>query len=320
MRSIFAFNGDADGLCAMQQLRLTEGLDRDAGLVSGPKRQIDLVRYVEAGAGDTVTVLDLSFRVNRAAVEALLALGTRVRYFDHHETGALPQHALFEAHIDTSPETCTSVLVDRYLGGAHRAWAAVGAYGDNLDRTAAQLVAALCLGAEARERLRDLGIALNYNAYGESEADLLFRPVELHARLARHRDPLEFVRDDPAYGSLRERYEEDMQRCTTLRPVAENTHAALYVLPEAPWAKRVNGVLANLLARREPGRAHAVLVRNAAGGMAASVRAPVERPTGAAALCAAFASGGGREAAAGINHLDADEVEEFGRRFLSHFR
>ena len=139
---IFAFNGDADGLCALQQLRLAEGAG-PAQLVTGPKRRTALLAAVAAGARDEVTVLDVSFHANRDAVLRLLAAGARVRYFDHHHAGELPAHERLEAHIDLAPTTCTSAIVDRYLGGRHRAWAAVGAFGDNLARTGKALAAGL---------------------------------------------------------------------------------------------------------------------------------------------------------------------------------
>jgi len=44
------FNGDADGICALHQLRLEE--PRDAELVTGVKRDIKLVGRVNAAAGD----------------------------------------------------------------------------------------------------------------------------------------------------------------------------------------------------------------------------------------------------------------------------
>ena len=49
------FNGDADGLCALQQLRLAE--PRAATLVTGVKRDIALLRRVPRVAGASVTVL-----------------------------------------------------------------------------------------------------------------------------------------------------------------------------------------------------------------------------------------------------------------------
>ena len=304
------FNGDADGLCALQQLHLAEGAAA-AALVTGPKRRIALLAGVSAGAGDQVTVLDVSFHSNREAVLRLLAAGARVRYFDHHHAGALPDHPRLEAHIDTAPTLCTSAIVDRYLGGAQRAWAAVGAYGDNLKETGIAL--------HADPRLERLGVLLNYNSYGESEQDLFFPPAELHRRLAPHADPFQFIREDSAYKTLENGYAEDMERAASLKPAAARGNAAVYVLPDASWARRVSGALANRLARSAPARAHAMLSPNSAGGMQVSVRAPLERPAGAAALCLEYQTGGGREAAAGINHLPIEGVEAFTGRFLEYY-
>jgi hypothetical protein len=308
MRRIFAFNGDADGLCALQQLRLSGHEPSD--LVTGPKRRTRLLGGITAGAGDEVTVLDVSFHANRDAVERLLAAGARVRYFDHHHAGELPRHARLEAHIDLSPSTCTSAIVDRYLGSKHRAWAAVGAYGDNLTDLGRAL--------RASRELEQLGILLNYNSYGETEHDLFCPPAELHRRLAAYADPLEFIHDE-VYHQLASGYAEDMARARDLQPVAARAQAAVYVLPDASWARRVSGALANRLARAAPGRAHAMLSPNRAGGMQVSVRAPLERPAGAAALCLEYATGGGREAAAGINHLPLESIGAFTERFLTHF-
>ena len=306
---IFAFNGDADGLCALQQLRLAEDFE-PAELITGPKRRTTLLTGVSAGAGDEVTVLDVSFHANRDGVQRLLAAGARVRYFDHHHAGQLPGHERLEAHIDLSPSTCTSVIVNRYLDSKYQAWAAVGAYGDNLAETGRSL--------NNTPELEKLGVLLNYNSYGESEDDLFFPPAELHRRLAAHADPLDFIQDD-AYHRLASGYAEDMQRARDLRPVAARQHAAVYVLPDASWARRASGALANRLARAAPGRAHAMLSPNSAGGMQVSVRAPAARPSGAAALCLDYATGGGREAAAGINHLPMDSVGDFADRFIRYF-
>ena len=49
------FNGDADGICALHQLRLA--FPATNNLVTGTKRDNDLLQNVEAGAGDEVTVL-----------------------------------------------------------------------------------------------------------------------------------------------------------------------------------------------------------------------------------------------------------------------
>jgi hypothetical protein len=73
----------------------------------------------------------------------------------------------------------------------------------------------------------------------------------------------------------------------------------------------VQGSFAHALARREPGRAHAVLRERADGTLSASVRAPHAQPVGADALCRAFASGGGRAGAGGIDVLSCADLPRF---------
>ena len=51
------FNGDADGICALVQLRLVE--PRNSQLVTGVKRDISLLKQVNAEQGDSITVLEL---------------------------------------------------------------------------------------------------------------------------------------------------------------------------------------------------------------------------------------------------------------------
>ena len=149
------FNGDADGICALQQLRLEE--PRASVLVTGVKRDVRLLERVNAATGDELTVLDISLRSNAADLGRLLDAGARLRWFDHHAAGVPPQHANLKAFIDTAPDTCTSLIVDRYLGGRQRLWAVVAAFGDNLQGPARRAAAELDLEAADLERLRELG-------------------------------------------------------------------------------------------------------------------------------------------------------------------
>jgi len=50
-----------------------------------------------------------------------------------------------------------------------------------------------------------------------------------------------------------------------------------------------------------------------------SVRAPLATGTGAVGLCRAFATGGGREKAAGINLLPEDHLDDFINAFNQTF-
>ncbi len=317
MAVIDVFNGDADGLCALQQLRLAQPLD--SWLVTGVKRDIALLRKLRVVEGDQVTVLDISLDKNRDALADILAAGASVRYFDHHYPGKLPIHPVLDLHIETLPDKGTSLLVDEYLGGIHRAWAVVGTFGDNFDAAARAAAAPLGLGETDLGRLRELGIYLNYNGYGASVEDLHFPPEQLFRRLHPFADPLEFITEDETFDRLAEGYAGDMALADGLRAELETDTHALYVLPAEPWARRVGGVQANLLAQTMPGRAHALLTRLPEGGYVVSVRAPLERREGADILCMQFPGGGGRKAAAGINQLPDQQFDTFVRAFSAAF-
>lgn len=311
------FNGDADGVCALHQLRLAE--PAEAELVAGVKRDIGLLARVPAGAGDRVTVLDVSLDRNRAALLELLGRGAHIRYFDHHYAGEIPQHPLLEAHIDTARGVCTSILVDRHLGGRYRAWAVTAAFGDNLDGAARELAAGLGLPPGALERLRELGQGLNYNAYGETEADLVMPPAELYRTLARYPDPLRFIDREPVCARLDAARRADLAAANAVPVRWSAGAAAMHVLPDAPWARRVGGSFANQLAAEAPGRAVAVLVPGSAGGYVVSVRSPASSARGADELCRGFPGGGGRRDAGGIDRLPESDLEDFRRRFADAF-
>jgi hypothetical protein len=312
------FNGDADGICSLVQLRLA--LPRDAVLVTGVKRDIALLGRVAGRAGDSVTVLDVSVAANRDALDALLARGVAVEYYDHHFAGEPPRHAGLTLHIDTSPRVCTGVIVDRALAGAQRVWAAVAAFGDDLVDVAQDLAASLGLDAPARSELRTLGECLAYNAYGDSEADLIVPPAALYRMLVDCADPFRFMREVPVFREIRETRECDLDAALELRPERTLAAAHIYVLPDAPWSRRVRGAFGNALATAAPDRAHAILTWNGPGAYTVSVRAPRATGTGADALCRKFATGGGRAAAAGINHLPADRLPEFVHQLDCAFR
>ena len=71
MTDFDVFNGDADGLCALAQLRNAQ--PREAELVTGVKRDINLLERVQAGSGSRVTVLDVSLDKNRQGLERILS-------------------------------------------------------------------------------------------------------------------------------------------------------------------------------------------------------------------------------------------------------
>ncbi len=313
------FNGDADGLCALQQLRLHQPIE-DAVLVTGVKRDIALLERISAGEGDTLTVLDISLDKNREALQRLLDAGATVSYFDHHYAGEVPQHPRLDTHIDTSAETCTSLLVDAFLNGAHRAWAVAGAFGDNFHDAAQRAAAPLALREDQLDMLCQLGTCLNYNGYGSTLEDLFFPPQELARLLRPYADPLDFVANEPAYRTLREGYADDMAKAQSLKAELEEAKQALFILPDEAWTRRVSGVFGNQLARQHPQRAHAILTRLEDGAFRVSIRAPLATKSGADVLCREFPTGGGRTAAAGINRLEAADYDRFVERFRSYYK
>ncbi len=303
------FNGDADGLCALHQLRLAE--PRDATLVTGVKRDIALLERTNAQTGDSITVLDVSMDVNRTALLSMLERGALIDYFDHHGSGEVPVHPGLHACIDTSPDICTGVIVNRWLGGAYCLWAVVAAFGDNLAHTAKNLTVSLALDSAQIAALQELGECLNYNAYGDSEDDLIMRPAMVYEKLHGYADPFAFIHSEQLFQTLREARLHDMNMAQQSQFCAWLPHGKMIILPDAAWSRRVRGEYSNFLAIHHPHQAHAVLTPNGQDGYTVSVRAPYATMRGADHLCQSFPHGGGRPAAAGINYLPQDKLSAF---------
>lgn len=315
------FNGDADGLCALHQLRLAEPVK--SVLVTGVKSDIALLDRVPANAGDKVTVLDISIDANRRPLLAMLGRGAAVLYADHHSNAGIPSHPLLHAVIDTSPDTCTGMIVDQYLGGRFRIWAAVAAFGDNLESQAECLARSLALDAGQTALLQELGHCLNYNAYGDAVSDLNVHPAMLYRCLHQYADPFDFIQGDALFQRIRVARGRDFNCALRLARHLPRADGRIVVLPDAAWSRRVRGIYANHLARASPGQAHALLVQNRNGAYTVSVRAPLEGPgelRGADGLCGQFEGGGGRPAAASIPRLPQQMLDSFVRAFEDRFK
>lgn len=307
------FNGDADGICALHQLRLAFPADNE--LVTGAKRDIELLWHVKAGSGDEVTVLDLALGKNHEALLALLDHGAKVSYFDHHVAEDIPVHPNFTAKIDTSPTVCTSLLVNRHLSGKYLPWAIIGAFGDNLHEVAYQAAMPVGLALQEINMLRELGECLNYNGYGESVEDLHFHPEKLYRILHQYDNPFTFVCEEAIFKILKQGYGDDMALAGGILPEHETSCGAVYILPDQPWSRRVSGSFGNALASNSPQRAYAVLTQRKDGAFVVSVRAPTSPNSRADLLCSHFATGGGRKKAAGINRLAESELSRFMQEF-----
>ena len=309
MRYFDVFNGDADGICALHQLRLADPLD--STIITGLKRDIALLHNVPAAAGDVVTVLDVSLDRNRAPLEQLLARGVVVHYFDHHFAGAVPNHPLLRTMLDDTGEVCTSALVNTYLRGRFAIWAVVGAFGDAFDEAAVEIARPLRLDEGRLQLLRELGASLNYSAYGLNEADVLVKPADLYRIVSHYADPFELIDREAVIQRLSLDRMDDIERAFATIATHASAAGDVWVLPDTAWARRVSGTFANRLAHLEPRRAHAVLTPLAAGGYLVSVRSPRERPPTAVDFCRRFPGGGGRATAAGIDRLDPQSLQTF---------
>ncbi|MRI33977.1 acetyltransferase [Endozoicomonas sp. OPT23] len=304
------FNGDADGICALVQLRNHDY--RDSSLITGVKRDIALLDRVAAKAGDRVTVLDVSMDKNKDGLANTLEAGADVFYVDHHFPGDIPQHPKLNAIINEAADTCTSILVNTHLKGAFAGWAVTGAFGDNMKKSATALAKNLDISADDLQLLENLGIYINYNGYGSNLDDLHFRPDELFKKVLPYANPLDFIKGGNVdFQKLETGYQEDMNSAQVTKPEVATDNSAVYILPNQPWARRVSGVFGNDLANQYPDRAHGVVTEKANGNYLVSVRAPLSNKQGAVDLCRQFPTGGGRAAAAGINDLPADMLKDF---------
>ena len=311
MAQIDIFNGDADGICALTQLRNAEPLE--STLITGVKRDIALVAKAEVRAGDRITVLDLSFDKNRDGVLKALQAGAEVFYVDHHFAGEIPESDTLTAIIDPDPNVCTSLLVNGYLKGKYVEWAVTGAFGDNLKASARTLAGPLGLSEKQLGLLENLGVYMNYNGYGSSRRGPALRAGRALRAGAASSDAFclrggsaRFVRAIEVWVPSRH-----VLGSIEVKPTRESESAAVYIFPNEPWARRVSGVYSNDLANDFPRRAHAVLTERPGGTYLVSVRAPLDNKQGADDLCRQFATGGGRAAAAGINALPHDQLDAF---------
>jgi hypothetical protein len=312
------FNGDADGICALIQLRLAQ--PQDAKLITGVKRDIQLLDKFTVTAGDQLTVLDISLQKNSARVNEFLSQGAHIFYVDHHQPGDIPKHPHLKTLINTDSSICTSLLINQHLNGKYPLWAITAAFGDNLNHSAEQLAASLNLSQTELETLKDLGIYINYNGYGSSIDDLHFAPDRLYREMAGFQSPFDFISGNyEIFTQLKQGYQEDMANAQRLIPEYQSDAVAVYILPDTIWARRVNGVFGNFLANLNPTRAHAVITHNRDHDYQVSVRAPLVNKTGADELCSAFPTGGGRKAAAGINHLPGDKLNSFIEKFQAFY-
>ena len=311
------FNGDADGLCALQQLHLSQ--PRHTQLISGVKRDQALLERVDPDSVDSVTVLDLPFSYNSVAIAKLLDAGKSITYFDHHFPSDIVNHANLNLQIDTGANMCTSLIVNRWLGDITDRWAIVGAYGDNLLASASALAEQAGLDEGETLIVAELGRLLNYNSYGDNIADLHFSPIELHTAMRDCLDPLTFVQDQSIYSNLHDAYQQDLSQALSVSGDAR-PGGLVYLLPDLPWARRFVGTFANMIANVCREKTIAILAKQYGDHYRVHLRTPTASLTSAGEFCRRFPSGGGRAIAGGINCLPHSDIDLFLNEFDRTFR
>jgi len=308
------FNGDADGIIALLQLRLsqTEKQPSESTLITGVKRDISLLKQVDTNIATSATVLDISLEKNNDALLQLLEKEVDVFYVDHHRAGEIPQSKRLVSLIDTDANTCTSLLVNKHLNGEFVSWAIAAAFGDNMEASAKVLAEQNNLSLTQQSLLKELGVYVNYNGYGRSVEDLHFHPEDLFNQLLNYVDPFSLINEHGSiFSQLKSAYLADMDKAESADVLIENASFKAVQLADEPWARRVSGVFGNDLANISPDKAHAVLTLNADDSYTVSLRAPLNNKQGAGDLCANFPTGGGRAAAAGINALPQEMLSDF---------
>ena len=313
------FNGDADGIIALLQLRLSKNkpYPKESILITGVKRDISLLKRVEVETATSVTVLDVSLEKNSEALRHLLKNEVSVFYVDHHRAGDIPSSECLKTIINTDANTCTSLLINNYLNDEFVNWAVAAAYGDNMLASAEKLAKQHNLNDGQQALLNELGIYINYNGYGRTVDDLHFAPDILLEKLSNYKDPFDLINESGSvFHQLKAAYLSDMAKAKRSNILFDHEVLSAVQLADEPWARRVSGVFGNELANKSPNKAHAVVTLNAKSGnetntYTISLRAPLNNKQGAGDLCANYPTGGGRAAAAGINALPEEMLSDF---------
>ncbi|MCF2857392.1 DHH family phosphoesterase [Pseudoalteromonas sp. SMS1] len=304
------FNGDADGIIAVLQMQLANPVDTVK--ITGVKRDIQLMKKVTPEEGDLLRVFDISMDKNMPYLHDALSVGARVFYADHHKAGVIPKHVNLYPHIDTAPDVCTSLIISDLLDKKYHLWAITAAYGDNLIERANREANSLGLSEYQKAQLQELGTYINYNGYGSDIAELHFTPEHLLHELLDYESPFEVIEQQGSiFHTLKEAYKRDMALAAKAEVLYESRFSKVIILEDAPWARRVSGVLGNMMANQSPNRAHAVVSHNQQGSFTVSVRAPLNNKQGAVDICSKFSTGGGRAAAGGINELEKCDINSF---------
>ena len=308
------FNGDADGMISTHMYRTF--IPKQSKKFTGIKRDIKLLRHATRLTDSIITVFDVSLKSNGDYVERVLQNNNSIRWFDHHDPGDVDFGKKLSSRIDTSPECCTASLVDKYFDGLYRPWTVAAAFGDNLHEQANALNPNF--NSEQMDTLQKIGETLNYSGYGNTEQDLIAPTIDVYNDMAQYRNPFNYFRRSRLFHSIHDQMLADKEQLDRSTVLFDEEFGMVVQLPDTVASSRYSGIYSNALAMNNPDKAFAILTLNG-DDFKVSIRAPINRPTGAVTLANQFPTGGGREKASGINVLPQDKIHEFYNHFKETF-
>lgn len=274
----FAFNGDADGICSMVQWGLVHGIEGQ--IVTGVKRDIELLKKVHPNMGDEIVVMDISLARNHVMARKFCDDGFKMTWFDHH----LPGDAIegLETYIDTSANVCTAKIVEDFLQ-LKSDWSEVALHGDGLSQYS------------SKPEFKELGELLNYNGYGADLSDLHIHPDKLMLICLESKTPERFMKTSE-FTILQQGFATDISKANSVEIVD-----GIYLLPDESWARRVVGVMAHRINSEKPGP-HVIAIDKGD-----TLQVSLRGQSGIGDICAKF-GGGGRATAGGIDALPKGEI------------
>ena len=129
--------------------------------------------------------------------------------------------------------------------------------------------------------LKQIGLVVNYNSYGQTIEDLFYSPEEIaEAARACGSDIFKFLEQGDIFSTLLENFNADMSSAVCQEPFSISENGVIYTLPNEAWTHRIMGSFSNHLVSTNKNLACAIAVLNSDGTYRISVRSSINNPHG----------------------------------------